>query len=83
MRRQSPGSLRQTRAEQAVDSFFVRMGDVASAAWVVVGASALGLGVRGFALTNVVLVVLWLVLAVAIVREQRRLPASAPEARAP
>jgi len=71
------------KAKQAVDTFFVRMGDVASAAWVVVGASAFGLGVRGFALTNVVLVVLWLVLAAAIVREQRRLPSSAPEAPAP
>jgi len=72
------------KAKQAVDTFFVRMGDVASAAWVVVGAGALGLGVRGFALTNVVLVVLWLVLAAAIVREQRQLePSPPPEARAP
>lgn len=71
------------KAKQAVDTFFVRMGDVASAAWVVVGASAFGLGVRGFALTNVALVVLWLVLAVAIVREQRRIAPSVPEAPAP
>jgi AAA family ATP:ADP antiporter len=71
------------KAKQAVDTFFVRMGDVASAAWVIVGASAFGLGVRGFALTNVVLVVLWLVLAAAIVREQRRLAPTAPEAPAP
>jgi AAA family ATP:ADP antiporter len=71
------------KAKQAVDTFFVRMGDVASAAWVVVGAGVFGIGVRGFALTNVVLVVLWLVLAVAIVREQRRLTPSAPEAPAP
>jgi ATP:ADP antiporter, AAA family len=72
------------KAKQAVDTFFVRMGDVASAAWVVVGASAFGLGVRGFALTNVLLVVLWLVLAVAIVREQRKLTGDTPpEAPAP
>lgn len=71
------------KAKQAVDTFFVRMGDVASAAWVVVGASAFGLGVRGFAITNVLLVVLWLVLAAAIVREQRRLTPSTPGAPAP
>ena len=72
------------KAKQAVDTFFVRMGDVASAAWVVVGASAFGLGVRGFALTNVLLVVVWLVLAVAIVREQRKLSGGTPpEAPAP
>ena len=71
------------KAKQAVDTFFIRMGDVASAAWVVVGASAFGLGVRGFALTNVVLVVLWLVLAAAIVREQRRLAPSTAKAPSP
>lgn len=61
------------KAKQAVDTFFVRMGDVASGAWVVVGASMLGLGVRGFAITNTVLVVIWLYLAWAIVREHRAL----------
>jgi ATP:ADP antiporter, AAA family len=66
------------KAKQAVDTFFVRMGDVASGAWVVIGAGMLGVGVRGFALTNVVLAAVWLWLALAIVREQRRLdPTSA------
>lgn len=64
------------KAKQAVDTFFVRMGDVASGAWVAVGASMLGLGVRGFALTNTVLVLVWLYLSWAIVREHR---AMAPE----
>jgi AAA family ATP:ADP antiporter len=64
------------KAKQAVDSFFVRMGDVASGAWVVVGAGVLGLEIRGFALTNVLLVVLWLWLGVSIVKMHRELVAS-------
>jgi AAA family ATP:ADP antiporter len=60
------------KAKQAVDTFFVRMGDVASGAWVALAISGLGLGVRGFALGNVVLVGIWLWLALAIVRAQSR-----------
>lgn len=70
------------KAKQAVDTFFVRMGDVASGVWVVLGAGALQLGVRGFAITNVVLAVIWLGLAWAIAREQRRLDAPAEAAAA-
>jgi len=61
------------KAKQAVDTFFVRMGDVASGAWVVIGAGALGLGVRGFVLANVVLILVWLALAWEIVRRWREL----------
>jgi AAA family ATP:ADP antiporter len=68
------------KAKQAVDTFFVRMGDVASGLWVVVGAGVLGLGVRGFAATNAVLAGVWLWLAWAIVREQRRFEAQGNEA---
>jgi AAA family ATP:ADP antiporter len=60
------------KAKQAVDTFFVRMGDVASGGWVALAISVLGFGVRGFALGNVVLVGVWLWLAVAIVRAQGR-----------
>jgi AAA family ATP:ADP antiporter len=72
------------KAKQAVDTFFVRMGDVASGAWVALAISGLDLGLRGFALGNVVLVALWLWLAVAIVRAQKSLlgvatPAGNPE----
>ena len=58
------------KAKQAVDTFFVRMGDVASGGWVFVAASVLGLGVRAFAITNTLLVLVWLWLAWAIVRAQ-------------
>lgn len=68
------------KAKQAVDTFFVRMGDVASGAAVVLGAGMLGIGVRGFAVTNAVLAAVWLWLAIAIVREQRRLDGAKPGA---
>jgi AAA family ATP:ADP antiporter len=49
-------------AKQAIDSFFVRMGDVLSAVLVFIG-SQLQVHPRGFALVNAALVVLWLAAA--------------------
>ena len=60
-------------AQQAVDTFFVRMGDVASAAVVLVGVHALGWSVRAFAACNAVLVLGWMMLAWGILRERSRL----------
>lgn len=65
-----------TRAEKfvgktAVDTFFVRFGDVLSAAWVWLGAR-LALGTPAFAAINVVLIAAWLVVVVALGREHRR-----------
>lgn len=68
------------KAKQAVDTFFVRMGDVASGAWVVLGATVLQLGVRGFAITNAVLALVWLWLAWAIAREHQKLESTRAEA---
>lgn len=50
-------------AKQAIDSFFVRMGDVLSALLVFVGTTILALHPRGFAAVNAVLVLAWLLLA--------------------
>jgi ATP:ADP antiporter, AAA family len=50
-------------AKQAIDSFFVRMGDVMSAGLVFVGTTMLSLHPRGFAAINALLVVVLLVLA--------------------
>lgn len=61
------------KAKQAVDTFFVRSGDMLSAILVAGLAGGLGLGVRVFALVNVGLVALWLVVARGIVRENARL----------
>ncbi len=54
------------KAKQAIDSFFHRAGDVLSAGLVFIGTSVVTLGIQGFALVNLVLVVIWLMLAVAI-----------------
>ncbi len=62
------------KAKQAVDTFFVRMGDVSSALLVFVGTTFLGFGVRNFAMINVVLICAWLVLAARILRERLKLP---------
>jgi AAA family ATP:ADP antiporter len=50
-------------AKQAIDSFFVRMGDVLSAGLVFLGTSVLSLHPRGFAAVNGLIVLVWLVLA--------------------
>lgn len=61
------------KAKQAVDTFFVRLGDVSSALLVYVGAELLSWSVRGFAVVNAVLAAVWIALAIGIVIEQRRL----------
>jgi AAA family ATP:ADP antiporter len=71
-------------AKQAIDSFFVRMGDVLSAALVFAGTVLVVLPARGFALVNAMLVVVWLVLAWRVGRQYKTLTASsaAPSAAA-
>jgi AAA family ATP:ADP antiporter len=63
-------------AKQAIDSFFVRLGDVGAAAVVVVGTTWLSLSTTLFALTNGVFVVIWLLLAWRIGRTYRELSIS-------
>ena len=61
------------KAKQAIDTFFMRGGDVLSAAVVFIGTGALQLGVRGFATVNVALALVWIGLAVLILRRHRML----------
>jgi len=61
------------KAKQAVDTFFMRGGDMLSAAVVFIGTGALQLGVRGFATVNVALALVWIGLAVLILRRHRLL----------
>jgi AAA family ATP:ADP antiporter len=63
------------KAKQAIDTFFVRMGDVAAALLVLLGTTVFSLTTTGFALTNVGLGLLWVVLAVAIGRRYKALAA--------
>ncbi|MCK9995763.1 MAG: translocase [Candidatus Krumholzibacteria bacterium] len=58
-------------AKQAIDTFFVRAGDVFSAGIVFVGTAYLGFNIRSFAAFNAGLVVIWVILAVLIGREYR------------
>jgi AAA family ATP:ADP antiporter len=60
-------------AMQVTDSFFHRAGDVLSAAVVFVGTTYFALSASGFARFSLVIVAGWLVLAVSIGREYRRL----------
>jgi ATP:ADP antiporter, AAA family len=50
-------------AKQAIDSFFVRMGDVLSAVLVFIGTAVLTLRPRQFALVNAIIVFAWLLIA--------------------
>jgi len=57
------------KAKQAIDTFFVRTGDVLVAGLVYAGTTWLGLGVQSFALVNVFLVAAWLGVAALLLRE--------------
>ena len=63
-------------AKQAIDSFFVRMGDVLSAALVFAGTTLVVLPSRGFAAFNALLAILALVLAWRVGRYYKNLTAS-------
>ena len=61
------------KAKQAIDAFFVRSGDVLSAALVFAGTTLFALSTRQFAMINILLVCMWLLLAFLIGREHRKL----------
>jgi ATP:ADP antiporter, AAA family len=63
-------------AKQAIDSFFVRAGDVFSAGLVYVGSQLLSLKPSGFAMVNLALVAVWLLLAFWIGRENAKVSAA-------
>jgi len=65
------------KAKQANDTFFVRFGDVVSAGIVFAGTTWLGFQARQFALVNVALVLIWLVIAVAVGRRFQRMARTA------
>ncbi|MEJ2546688.1 MAG: hypothetical protein P8125_02610, partial [Gemmatimonadota bacterium] len=60
------------KAKQAIDAFFWRAGDVLSAGLVWIGTTWLALDASGFAKFNILLVLIWLGLSVAIGREYSR-----------
>jgi AAA family ATP:ADP antiporter len=62
---------------QAVETFFWRAGDMLSGITTFVLVQWLAFSVRGFAIANLVIVAVWLVLAARLARENRRLMAKA------
>jgi ATP:ADP antiporter, AAA family len=68
------------KAKQAIDTFFVRGGDLLSAAAVFLGTGILHLTVPQFAMGNVVLTLAWLGVAMLILKAHARLVAGTSEA---
>jgi AAA family ATP:ADP antiporter len=63
------------QAKQAIDTLFVRIGDFLSAGLVVVGTGLLAFQTKHFASVNLILVLVWIILAILIGLENRRLTA--------
>ena len=63
------------KALQAVETFFWRAGDMLSALTTFVIVQVLHIGVRGYALVNISLVIVWLIIAFNLNRENKRLTA--------
>jgi AAA family ATP:ADP antiporter len=70
------------KAKQAIDTFFVRTGDLLSAGIVFAGTHWLVLGAQGFAGTNLALIAAWLVVGWLLLREHRAVVARAATAEA-
>ncbi|HEX4335475.1 MAG TPA: Npt1/Npt2 family nucleotide transporter [Polyangiaceae bacterium] len=66
------------KAKQAIDTFFVRMGDVTSALFVYLIAGVLGLGVRTLAMASLVACGLWFLVARTILKRRDDLSTSLP-----
>jgi AAA family ATP:ADP antiporter len=61
------------KAKQAIDSFFVRVGDMLQAVVVFIGTELVLLSTRAFAVVNIVFVLVTLTIVVGIYREHKRL----------
>lgn len=64
------------KGKQVIDSFFSRLGDALQAGLVLLGTVVLGLSTTGFALVNLAVVAVWLLIAFSIGREYKRLVAT-------
>jgi AAA family ATP:ADP antiporter len=70
------------KAKQAIDTFFVRAGDMLAAGLVFVGTHLLPRGVAGFARVSILFVAVAIFVAVLLLREHRRLTDTATTAPA-
>jgi ATP:ADP antiporter, AAA family len=71
------------KAKQAIDTFFVRSGDVLSAVLVFAGTNWLAFAPRQFSIVNVCFVLIWLILAVLIGRKYHQLAAASESVEKP
>jgi len=69
------------KAKQAIDTFFVRAGDLCSAALVLAGTHWFSFGVRGFAMATILLCGVWLALSLRLGRRFRDLVPTTPGVR--
>ncbi len=70
------------KAKQAVDTFFVRMGDLGQAALVFAGTTWFAFGPRNFAFVNLLLIAAWFAVALLLLREYGRIMRQRVEAAA-
>ena len=73
------------QGKQAVDTFIVRIGDLASAVMFLIGTAALGMGLQGLAAVNLGFVILWLGLPSLLVSKHQQVerdPSADPAASA-
>lgn len=70
------------KALQAVETFFWRTGDMLSALLTFLVVQLLAISVRGYAVINLAIVIVWLAIAVMLYRENRRLTAQVEPAAA-
>jgi ATP:ADP antiporter, AAA family len=70
------------KALQAVETFFWRAGDMVSSLIVFIAIRWLAISVRGFAFVNIAIVLVWILMAATLARENRRLTAQAEPAAA-
>jgi len=70
------------KAKQAIDTFFVRTGDMIAGGVVYAGTQWLALGPTGFARLNLAVVAAWILVALLVLGENRRLTAGASPAAA-
>jgi len=68
------------KAKQTIDTFFVRSGDVLSAALVFLGTAVLQLSIARFAMVNVALTIVWIGLALVVLKRHQALVARRADA---
>jgi AAA family ATP:ADP antiporter len=67
------------KAKQAIDTFFVRFGDVIAGGLVFLATKQLALTIRQISLVNIALVAVWIFVAVLVLREHQKLASEAEE----